>query len=102
MLKNKNIKSIPKFKNEDKEREFWAKADSTEYFDVDNPIKLDLSKLKPTTESISLRLPGYLLSRIKELANSKDVPYQSLMKMFLAERVERELNRKTHYFRQLS
>lgn len=88
-----SLKQIPKFKNEDEERDFWAKADSTEYFDWDNPIKLDLSKLKPSTESISLRLPGYLLMRIKELANAKDVPYQSLMKIFLAERVERELRR---------
>ena len=91
----KKIKSIPKFKNEDLERDFWAKADITEYFDVDNPIKMDLSKLKPTTTSISLRLPAYLLSRIKEIANSRDVPYQSLMKIFLAERVEKELREKT-------
>jgi predicted DNA binding CopG/RHH family protein len=90
MLKKK-LKQIPKFKNEDEEREFWAKADSSEYFDWDNPITLDLSKLKPTTESISLRLPGFLLMRIKELANKRDVPYQSLMKIFLAERVEKEL-----------
>lgn len=85
------LKSIPKFKSEDEERDFWAKADSSEYFDWDNPIELDLSKLKPTTESISLRLPAYLLMRIKEIANSRDVPYQSLMKIFLAERVEKEL-----------
>ncbi|MBU1071036.1 BrnA antitoxin family protein [Patescibacteria group bacterium] len=101
-MKNKNIKAIPKFKNKDKERDFWVNADSTEYFDMDKPIKLDLSKLKPTTESISLRLPGYLLSRIKEIANSKDVPYQSLMKMFLSERVEKELYKKTDYFRQFA
>lgn len=88
---NKKLKPIPKFKDEDKERDFWAKVDSSEYFDWDNPIKLDLSKLKPTTETISLRLPGYLLMRIKELANSRDVPYQSLMKIFLAERIEKEL-----------
>lgn len=91
----KKIKPIPKFKNEDEERNFWATADATEYFDMDNPIELDLSKLKPTTESISLRLPAYLLMRIKEIANSRDVPYQSLMKIFLAERVERELRMKT-------
>ena len=90
-MPNKKLKSIPKFKNEDEERNFWAKADSSEYFDWDNPIELDLSKLKPTTESISLRLPAYLLMRIKEIANKRDVPYQSLMKIFLAERVEKEL-----------
>ena len=93
MSKKKNLKQIPKFKNEDEERDFWAKADSSEYFDWDNPIELDLSKLKPTTETISLRLPGYLLMRIKEIANSRDVPYQSLMKIFLAERVEKELRK---------
>lgn len=94
-MSKKRLKSIPKFKNEDEERDFWAKADSSEYFDWDNPIELDLSKLKPSTESISLRLPGYLLRRIKELANAKDVPYQSLMKIFLAERVEKELRAKS-------
>lgn len=94
MKRSKKLKPIPKFKNEDEERSFWAKADATEYFDMDKPVKLDLSKLKPTTESISLRLPAYLLMRIKEIANSRDVPYQSLMKIFLAERVEKELRRK--------
>lgn len=90
MLKNK-IKSIPKFKNEDEEHEFWATHDATDYFDISKPIELDLSKLKPSTESISLRLPAYLLARIKELANAKDVPYQSLIKIFLAEKVKQEL-----------
>ena len=93
-MSKKRLKSIPKFKNEDEERDFLAKADSSEYFDWDNSIELDLSKLKPSTESISLRLPGYLLMRIKEIANSRDVPYQSLMKIFLAERVEKELRAK--------
>jgi predicted DNA binding CopG/RHH family protein len=95
MPKKKNLKQIPKFNNEDEERDFWAKADSSEYFDWDNPVELDLSKLKPTTESISIRLPAYLLMRIKEIANSRDVPYQSLMKIFLAERVNKELREKT-------
>lgn len=87
----KKFKSIPKFKSEDEEREFWATHDLTDYFDQFEPVELDLSKLKPSTESISLRLPAYLLARIKEIANSRDVPYQSLIKIFLAERVEREL-----------
>jgi len=89
MIKNK-LKSVPKFKNEDKERDFWAKVDASKYFDTSKPVELDLSKLKPSTESISLRLPSYLLARIREIANSRDVPYQSLMKIFLAERVEKE------------
>jgi len=91
MKKVKKLKSIPKFKNEDEERNFWATADPSEYFDFSRPIELDLSKLKPSTESISLRLPQYLLARIKELANAKDVPYQSLIKIFLAEKVKQEL-----------
>lgn len=87
----KQFKSIPKFKTEDEEREFWATADTTEYFDTSKPVKFNLSNLKPSTETISLRLPQYLLARIKQIANFRDVPYQSLMKIFLAERVEREL-----------
>lgn len=90
-MRNKKFKAIPKFKNEDEEREFWATHDSTEYVDwskaVVNPI---FPNLKPSTQTISLRLPAYLLARIKELANAKDVPYQSLMKVFLAERVKKE------------
>ena len=91
--KNNKAKSIPRFKNEDEERDFWTTHDLTDYIDQFEPVELDLSQLKPSTESISLRLPGYLLMRIKELANARDVPYQSLMKIFLAERVERELRK---------
>lgn len=87
----KKIKLIPKFKNEDQERDFWATHDTTEYFDMSKPIEMDLSSLKPSTETISLRLPQYLLARIKEMANFKDVPYQSLIKIFLADRVKKEL-----------
>jgi len=96
MKKAKNkIRPIPKFKNEDEERNFWATAEATDYFDLAHPVELDLSKLKPSTESISLRLPSFLLARIREIANARDVPYQSLMKIFLAERVERELRAKS-------
>lgn len=87
----KNIKSIPKFENEDKEREFWAKNDSTEYIDWSRADNAVFPNLKLTTESISLRLPSSLLVRIKQLANEKDVPYQSLMKVFLSDRVKKEL-----------
>ncbi|MBN1263543.1 MAG: BrnA antitoxin family protein [Candidatus Pacebacteria bacterium] len=88
---NKKLKQIPKFKNEDKERQFWATHDVTEYFDMAQAIKNPkFPNLKATTQSISLRLPAYLLERIKQLANAKDVPYQSLMKIFLAERVKKE------------
>lgn len=87
------LKPIPHFKSEDEERDFWATADSTEYFDYSKPVQLDLSKLKFSTESISLRLPSNLLARVKELANKNDVPYQSLMKIFLAEKVEEALRK---------
>ena len=90
----KKLKLIPKFKNEDEEREFWDTHDLTDYFDMSKAEEVIFSNLKPTTESISLRLPGYLLARIKELANSRDVPYQSLMKIFLAERIEQELKKR--------
>ncbi len=89
----KKLKSIPKFKNEDEERDFWATADSSDYFDWSKAEQVIFPNLKPSTEKISLRLPQYLLVRIKEIANKKDVPYQSLMKIFLAERVEQELKR---------
>lgn len=87
----KKLKSVPKFKNEDEEREFWAKADTSEYFDWAKAEPVIFPNLKPSTESISLRLSSILLARIKELANKKDVPYQSLMKVFLSERIEKEL-----------
>lgn len=87
----KKLKPVPTFKNEDEEREFWAVADSSEYFDWSKAKKTIFPNLKPSTDSISLRLPSFLLARIKQLANKKDVPYQSLMKIFLSERVDQEL-----------
>ncbi len=87
----KKFKNIPYFKSEDAEREIWATHDSTEYVDWSKAEQVIFPNLKPSTETISLRLPQYLLARIKQIANFKDVPYQSLMKIFLAERVEREL-----------
>lgn len=87
----KNLKKIPKFKDEAQERQFWADHDSTEYIDWSKAAKASFPNLKPSTESISLRLPSFLLARIKQLANRKDVPYQSLMKIFLSERTDKEL-----------
>lgn len=86
-----NIKKVPKFKNVDEEAEFWSVHDSTEYIDWSKAQKTIFPNLKSSTESISLRLPSPLLARIKELANEKDVPYQSLMKVYLSEQVKREL-----------
>ena len=93
-MKNKKVNQIPRFKDEDEERDFWANHDATDYFDTFTPVELDLSKLKFSTETISLRVPIHLLDSIKELANAKDVPYQSLMKIFLSDRVEKELKAK--------
>lgn len=87
----KKLKQIPNFNNEDEEREFWAKSDSSEYFDWSKNEEMIFPNLKPSTESISLRLPSYLLARIKEIANKKDIPYQSLMKIFLNEKMNQEL-----------
>lgn len=86
------MKKIPKFRNEDEEREFWDTHDSTDYIKASELQRIIFPNLKPSTVSISLRLPTWLLGRIKELANEKDVPYQSLMKIYLSERVEQELN----------
>lgn len=84
-------KKIPKFKSEAEEREFWAKEDSAEYIDWGNARNVVLPKLKPSLKTISLRLPEYMLAELKLLANKRDVPYQSLLKMFLAERIDKEL-----------
>jgi predicted DNA binding CopG/RHH family protein len=84
-------KKIPRYRSEDKEREFWAVADSTEYVDWSRARRVILPSLKPSVKTISLRLPELMLAELKLLANKKDVPYQSLIKMFLAERLDREL-----------
>jgi predicted DNA binding CopG/RHH family protein len=91
---NQKLKAIPKFETEDAERVFWEKNDSTNYINWDNAQKVRFSKLHPSVQSISLRLPQALLERIKILANKQDVPYQSLMKMYLSERVETEITAK--------
>ena len=84
-------KKMPKFKNEDEEREFWATHDSTDYIDWQKAERVTLSKLKPSVKKISLRLSESMLEELKLLANKRDVPYQSLLKIFLAERIEKEL-----------
>ena len=82
---------IPTFKNEDKEREFWASHDSTDFIDWKKAERVTFSNLKPSTKKISLRLPESMIEELKLLANKRDVPYQSLLKIFLAERIEKEL-----------
>lgn len=89
----KKIKQISKFKSEDEERDFWATHDSTEYFDMSKPLKISFPNLKPSTRTITLRLSESMLSHLKTLANKKDVPYQSLMKIYLAEKIQEEFYR---------
>ncbi|KQC15223.1 MAG: hypothetical protein APR63_12455 [Desulfuromonas sp. SDB] len=86
-------KKIPVFKSEEEEREYWANHDSTEFIDWSKARKSTLSNLKPSLKTISIRLPEIMIEELKLLANKRDVPYQSLMKMFIAERVEQELNK---------
>lgn len=85
-------KKLPLFKNEDEERAFWSNHDSTEYVDWKMAKKMVLSNLKPSIKTISLRLPESMLEELKLIANKRDVPYQSLVKIFLADRIEREMN----------
>jgi predicted DNA binding CopG/RHH family protein len=86
----KSRKEIPSFANEAQERRFWAKQDTADYFDWDKAVQPALPNLKPTTTAISLRLPVAMLEDLKSLANKRDVPYQSLMKLYLSERIGRE------------
>jgi predicted DNA binding CopG/RHH family protein len=88
----KNLKPIPVFKNEDDERAFWSKADTTDYFDWSKARRVSFPNLKPSTATISLRLPQGMLDELKVLANQRDVPYQSLLKVFLSERIAAERN----------
>jgi len=80
-------KAVPEFASEREEREFWETHDSTEYLDWPQAKRVTFPNLKPTTQSISLRLPVSLLEAIKSTANSKDVPYQSLIKIWLHEKL---------------
>ena len=84
---NKPLKPIPKFSSEAKERAFWETHDSTEYVDWKEARRALLPNLKPTTKTISLRLPQHLLDSLKAAANARDVPYQSLIKVWLLEKL---------------
>jgi predicted DNA binding CopG/RHH family protein len=83
-------KKIPTFKDDDAEREFWGKADSTDYVDWSKARTVMLPNFRPTLRTISLRLPESMIAELKLLANQRDVPYQSLLKVFLAERIKQE------------
>jgi uncharacterized DUF497 family protein len=86
------MKKIPEFKTEAEEREFWANADSSDYIGWSKARRVLLPNIKPSLRTISLRLPKIMLEELKLIANKRDVPYQSLIKIFLSERLSKELN----------
>ena len=85
------IKQIPNFETEDEERAFWATHDSTDYLDWSQAKPAMLFRLKPSTKTISLRLPESMLNELRLLANKRDIPYQSWIKIVLQERIDQEL-----------
>jgi predicted DNA binding CopG/RHH family protein len=86
------MKKIPKFITEEEERDFWANADSSNYIDWSKAKRMLLPNIKPSLRTISLRLPEFMIEELKLIANKRDVPYQSLIKIFLSERLSKELN----------
>lgn len=86
----KKLKPLPVFKSEDEEREFWSTHDSIDYIAWDNAERVVFPNLKPSVRTISLRLPVSMIASLKALANKRDIPYQSLLKVFLAERLKQE------------
>jgi predicted DNA binding CopG/RHH family protein len=86
----KTSKKIPNFRDEDRERGFWSRTDSTDYLDYSKARKALFPNLKPSTKTISIRLPEGLLVRLKLAANKRDIPYQSLIKIYLAEMLDRD------------
>lgn len=85
------VRKVPRFRNEDEERDFWASHDSTEFVNWRQAERVKLPNLRPTTRTISIRLPEAMIERLKVLANKRDIPYQSLLKMFVADKIEEEL-----------
>lgn len=91
----KNLR-VPKFKNEDQERNFWANMNLADYFEPSDFEKASFPNLKPTSRAISLRIPVHILTRLKERANEINVPYQSLMKEYIAEGIVRDRSRSVY------
>lgn len=89
----KKLKKIPKFRSEEEEREFWAKNDSSKYIDWSKSKRATFPNLKPSTKIISLRLPEHIIESLKSLANKRDIPYQSLIKIILKEKIDQELTK---------
>lgn len=78
---------LPNFKNEDEERDFWSKINLADYYEPSDAVRVSFPNLKPTSRSISIRLPEYLIDRLKEQANEINIPYQSLIKTYLKKAV---------------
>jgi predicted DNA binding CopG/RHH family protein len=93
----KKLKEMPKFKNETEERAFWKSSDSTEFVDWDKAEFVSFSNLKPTMKTISLRLPEFVVNELRVMAQKRDVSYQSLIKMFLKERIDQERKQPVSY-----
>lgn len=87
-----SLKNIPQFKNEEAEQQFWAEHDSSDYVDWNSAQKVAFPNLKPSLKSISIRLPETMIEQLKVIANKKDVPYQSLVKIYLSEKLKEELS----------
>ena len=85
-------KNPPNFSTEDEERKFWSESESTEYIDWSQAKKAVLPNLKPSTKKISIRLPEIMIDELKVLANKRDIPYQSLLKIYLSEKINQELH----------
>ena len=90
-MSTRKSKPVPVFSSEEEERKFWAKHDSSEYADWAGARRHSFPNLRPTLRTISIRLPESMIGQLKVLANKRDIPYQSLLKQFLAERLQREL-----------
>jgi predicted DNA binding CopG/RHH family protein len=90
MKSAKKFKKLPNFKNEDEERDFWSTHDTADYFDLDKVQEGVFPNLKPTTRKISIRLNESLINELKTLANKKNIPYQSLINVYLSEKVREE------------
>lgn len=95
MPQKKRYKPIPRFKNEDEERKFWATVDTAEYFDYSKARRVVFPNLKRSKQPISLRISLSLLAKVKSLANKKDIPYQTLMKQYISQAVEHECGKIT-------
>lgn len=92
-MRSKAKKRVPRQRSEERERAFWARADAVDYVDWRQAKRVAFPHLRPSTRTISLRLPEALLTDLKILANKQDVPYQSLLKIFLAERIRQEFGK---------